>query len=342
MTPSGEHDGPTPTRTRAITTDCGLAPRPEDEVKDSEYMEAKGSEYMEAIRSSFARLGDLSTCIDDEEFGDGKGSDSQSEVTTELETPSSNSSFGEILPRTPNFFVKNTFIEGVASEHGTACQPMMKRRGSWPECRPLGHACFFPDDRNRERARNKPTSTSAPTSASVQPSTTASCQVCPPATADCEHVGKWEMLVCGYLKRQNQNMLLEGMREAVRSVKADGNGGEKEKKQGLIKLAVLPEEQWSLGTLACCTGNGCKGCWERGQKASGGARTCVRGILCKFCHCHPRVKPNQRVRKARGARAEGARRAKDLHEGCVVQVLPSTSPEAQSENEEGNEGGGGR
>lgn len=81
----------------------------------------------------------------------------------------------------------------------------------------------------------------------------------------------------------------------------------------LQTMAAVPEQDWSLGTIACFKSGGtdCSGCWKHPRQCGEGARredrVCLQGMMCKFCHYHLAGKPNQRNRRLRGGQRHAQR-----------------------------------
>jgi hypothetical protein len=158
---------------------------------------------------------------------------------------------------------------------------------------------------------------SAPTPiAAVPATTTTTCitgtttNTSPAAEEDLEkYLQKWERLAAWCLRRPRQHAVREAL---VTQLEGLGAGQSDTAPEYLKKLAATPEQQWSLGTIACFKGKcgeTCMGCWkvprhsgEEGQRREN--RVCFQGILCKFCHCHPAGKPNQKRRNQHGRRKD--------------------------------------
>jgi hypothetical protein len=155
----------------------------------------------------------------------------------------------------------------------------------------------------------------APSQLACETRTPTSCETRTKTSTDAiipnERVRKWAVILHWCLVRDPavQGAVLEvaGMQlERYRKTRREAKGRQWSGKNAtecayFDKLAKIPEQNLSLGTLACCKGEACNGCWKTPRWTSEGGtliqrrsdRICVWGTLCKYCHCHLRAKPNR-------------------------------------------------
>jgi hypothetical protein len=108
---------------------------------------------------------------------------------------------------------------------------------------------------------------------------------------------KWAAMSHWLLLRRDsvQDALPEVVRMQLRRYRTtrQATDGKTSKERAYFeKLAQVPEQAVSLGTLACCKGKACQGCWKAPRPGRRTDRICNLGTLCRFCHCHLTAKPN--------------------------------------------------